>query len=310
MENSFMENSLKTLRSVHHVDGLQPEKLIAQIVNADGTVFSYLPVPYKIKWFYIIYPNGKIITEPPKAFTNTMAIITAKVYADRSDNIDDYIGIGRKIFTLNDLTYQMNGETVYEKLCTQAIGRALTIAGFDYVPDSVPVTSSMSSVINHSPTLEEASNETTWPEEFNTPQSSPDIQKDTQTDIRNDANVQDNIQSDVKANVQDNILNDKANNVAEAYAESMVEPENNVVQETPCEPSQSAEDLTKALNTVCTFGAYKGKSLREVYEGEKQLIAYFLSHPNKVTQEEIDAVKIIVSADAELTAALKRKGLL
>lgn len=295
-----MENSLKTLRSVHHVDGLQPEKLIAQIVNADGTVFSYLPVPYKIKWFYIIYPNGKIITEPPKPFTNTMAIITAKVYADRSDNIDDYIGIGRKIFTLNDLTYQMNGETVYEKLCTQAIGRALTIAGFDYVPDSVPVTPSMSSAINHSSTFEEACNETTC----------PDIQKDTQTNIRNDANVQDNIQSDVKANVQDNILNDKANNVVEAYAESMVEPENNVVQETPCEPSQSAEDLTKALNTVCTFGAYKGKSLREVYEGEKQLIAYFLSHPNKVTQEEIDAVKIIVSADAELTAALKRKGLL
>lgn len=117
---------------------VQPDSLLTQENNNDGTVVSYLPYQAKALWFGIwCTETGKTgwiddsdVTIQPVSNSVAMATVTATVY------IDDHIAgraVGSKAFYTNDAA---GISAVVQAAGTVAKSRALANAGFGVVSSS------------------------------------------------------------------------------------------------------------------------------------------------------------------------------
>ena len=57
------ENTMRSIPSINTVDGFNPAEFTRELMNDDGSMSLYLDVKYRMLWFRLHRPNGKIDTE-------------------------------------------------------------------------------------------------------------------------------------------------------------------------------------------------------------------------------------------------------
>lgn len=111
---------------LNQVDGFDPKRYMRSTSTEEGQGL-YLDVKYRKLWFRLKYPMGKI-----KKIFHTLnaeiAICEARVYLDKDDPEDGYVGSGtaQRFFKPGDKF----GESYVESAETAAVGHALAEAGF------------------------------------------------------------------------------------------------------------------------------------------------------------------------------------
>lgn len=57
------ENNARVIPTINAVDNFNPADFTRQLPNEDGTMSLYLDVKYRLLWFRLHRPNGKIDSE-------------------------------------------------------------------------------------------------------------------------------------------------------------------------------------------------------------------------------------------------------
>lgn len=95
-------------------------------VGEEGESDLYLDVKYRLLWFRLRCPNGKIDPELVH-LDEKSAVVCCKVYADKADPADQFIG---KAYSQRFPTEERFGDRFLEIAETVAKGRALADAGY------------------------------------------------------------------------------------------------------------------------------------------------------------------------------------
>ncbi|HJD20366.1 MAG TPA: hypothetical protein H9915_00950 [Candidatus Gemmiger faecigallinarum] len=112
--------------ALNHVEGFDPKQYMRTTSTEEGQGL-YLDVKYRKLWFRLAHPLGKI-KKIFHALNAEVAICEARVYLNKDDPEDQYIGSGtaQRFFKAGDKF----GESYVESAETAAVGRALAEAGF------------------------------------------------------------------------------------------------------------------------------------------------------------------------------------
>ena len=124
----MMENNAasKQIPAINTVEGFEPSAFTRQITNDDGTMSLYLDVKFRMLWFRLRYPDGKLDTEI-QSVSDQSAVVCCKVFTNKADAADQYIA---KSMAQRFMSQEKFGDRFLEIAETAAIGRALAAAGF------------------------------------------------------------------------------------------------------------------------------------------------------------------------------------
>lgn len=120
------ENTMKSIPSINTVDGFNPAEFTRELPNDDGSMSLYLDVKYRMLWFRLHRPNGKIDTEIIHVDEKS-AVVCCKLYSDRGDPADQYLA---KSCAQRFVSQEKYGDRYLEIAETAAIGRVLAAAGY------------------------------------------------------------------------------------------------------------------------------------------------------------------------------------
>jgi hypothetical protein len=123
-------SNLENLTIANQVEGFNPLDFVRTIPSAveGGSPSLYLDVKYRVHWFRLKYPLGKISKVITK-LDESMAVVECCIYKDAGDAPEAYLanGFGQRLYDPTS-TY---GSRYLECAETAAIGRALSAAGFN-----------------------------------------------------------------------------------------------------------------------------------------------------------------------------------
>ena len=120
------ENTMKSIPSINNVDGFNPAEFTRELPNDDGSLSLYLDVKYRMLWFRLHRPNGKIDSEIIHVDEKS-AVVCCKLYSDRGDPADQYLA---KSCAQRFVSQEKYGDRYLEIAETAAIGRVLAAAGY------------------------------------------------------------------------------------------------------------------------------------------------------------------------------------
>ena len=120
------ETTMKNVPTLNAVDGFNPAEFTRELPNEDGTSSLYLDVKYRLLWFRLHRPNGKINTEIIHV-DDKSAIVSCKLYSDKCDKEEQYIA---RSCAQRFLTQEKYGDRYLEIAETAALGRVLAAAGY------------------------------------------------------------------------------------------------------------------------------------------------------------------------------------
>jgi len=120
------ENTMKSIPSINTVDGFNPAEFTRELPNDDGSLSLYLDVKYRMLWFRLHRPNGKIDSEIIHVDEKS-AVVCCKLYSDRGDPADQYLA---KSCAQRFVSQEKYGDRYLEIAETAAIGRVLAAAGY------------------------------------------------------------------------------------------------------------------------------------------------------------------------------------
>jgi len=124
--------SMNAVYEVNKVDGFDPRDFLriypAEVTDVEDR--EALDTAVRIKWFYLKYPDGQIVTEI-KQLNSSMVVIEAKLYATKTAKANAFLanGHGQRIYSTQSVLSQRYVECAE----TAATGRALRAAGFDII---------------------------------------------------------------------------------------------------------------------------------------------------------------------------------
>lgn len=121
-------NELNTsgIPAINAVEGFNPADFVRNTIGDEGETDLYLDVKYRLLWFRLHRPNGKIDSEIIQ-IDGRSAVVCCRVYADKSDPADQFIG---KAYSQRFSTEERFGDRFLETAETAAKGRALADAGY------------------------------------------------------------------------------------------------------------------------------------------------------------------------------------
>ena len=128
-ENIGSKENGNIFATINAVQGFNPYEYATVYPPKEGEPPSYyLDVKYRVAWFRLVHPKGKIVKEI-KLSDEKMAIVECRVYADVSDAPEAFIsnGFAQRFY---DATSPY-GQRFLEIAETVAVGRALSNAGFN-----------------------------------------------------------------------------------------------------------------------------------------------------------------------------------
>ena len=120
------ENTMKSIPVINAVDGFNPAEFTRNLPNEDGTMSMYLDVKYRLLWFRLHRPEGKIDTEIIHV-DDKSAVVSCKLYENKSDPADHYIA---RSCAQRFASPEKFGDRYLEIAETAAIGRVLAAAGY------------------------------------------------------------------------------------------------------------------------------------------------------------------------------------
>lgn len=120
------ESTMKNMPTINSVDGFNPADFTRRLPNEDGSLSLYLDVKYRLLWFRLHKPNGKIDTEIIHVDEKS-AVVCCKLYDDKSDPADQYVA---RSCAQRFLTSEKFGDRYLEIAETAALGRVLAAAGY------------------------------------------------------------------------------------------------------------------------------------------------------------------------------------
>ena len=120
------ETTKQALHTINAVDGFNPAEFTRNLPNEDGGTSLYLDVKYRLLWFRLHRPLGKISSEIVSV-NEKSAIVTCRLYADRGDPADQYLAQSSAQRFASTEKY---GDRYLEIAETAAIGRVLAAAGY------------------------------------------------------------------------------------------------------------------------------------------------------------------------------------
>ena len=121
-----MEITQRMIPAINAVEGFNPAEFTRQLPNDDGTMSLYLDVKYRLLWFRLHHPEGKIDSEIVHVDDKT-AVVSCRLYADKKDPVDQYIA---KSCAQRCVSQEKFGDRYLEVAETAAIGRVLAAAGY------------------------------------------------------------------------------------------------------------------------------------------------------------------------------------
>lgn len=124
--NNVSELNVNAIPAINAVDGFNPADFVRNTVGDEGENDLYLDVKYRLLWFRLHRPNGKIEPEIVQ-LDDKSAVVCCKVYADKTDPADQFIG---KAYSQRFSTEERFGDRFLEIAETVAKGRALADAGY------------------------------------------------------------------------------------------------------------------------------------------------------------------------------------
>ncbi len=116
----------KAIPIINDVEGFNPGDFVRENVREDGSRDVYLDAKYRILWFRLHHPEGKLDPEIVH-LDDKSACVCCKVYANKADPPEHYIG---KAYSHRFVSADPFGERFLEVAETIAKGRALADAGY------------------------------------------------------------------------------------------------------------------------------------------------------------------------------------
>lgn len=120
------ENTIKSIPVINAVDGFNHAEFTRNLPNEDGTMSMYLDVKYRLLWFRLHRPDGKIDTEIIHV-DDKSAVVSCKLYENKSDPAEQYIA---RSCAQRFASQEKFGDRYLEIAETAAIGRVLAAAGY------------------------------------------------------------------------------------------------------------------------------------------------------------------------------------
>ena len=115
------------VKALNRVEGFEPKDYLREEKTEEGVSF-YLDTKYRLLWFRLMYPQGKLV-KIPKALNKEYATFEVRVYTDKNDADDNYLANGFASRYKDDANEKF-GLNFVESAETAALGRALKDAGF------------------------------------------------------------------------------------------------------------------------------------------------------------------------------------
>lgn len=120
------ESTMKSVPTINAVDGFNPADFTRQLPNEDGSTSLYLDVKYRLLWFRLHRPKGKIDTEIIHV-DDKSAVVCCKLYEDKADSADQYVA---RSCAQRFISNEKFGDRYLEIAETAALGRVLAAAGY------------------------------------------------------------------------------------------------------------------------------------------------------------------------------------
>jgi len=121
-----MTETMKSIPAINAVEGFSPAAYARELENGDGTKSLYLDVKYRLLWFRLRNPDGKIDTEIVHV-DDKSAVVCCKLYHDKTDPVDQYLA---KSTAQRFVSQEKFGDRYLEIAETAAMGRVLAAAGY------------------------------------------------------------------------------------------------------------------------------------------------------------------------------------
>ena len=120
------ETVTKKIPTINAVEGFDPAEFTRQLPNEDGSTSLYLDVKYRLLWFRLHRPQGKIVPEIVHVDEKS-AVVSCKLYEDKADAADQFLAQASAQRFCSEEKY---GDRYLEIAETAAIGRVLAAAGY------------------------------------------------------------------------------------------------------------------------------------------------------------------------------------
>lgn len=126
-ETPILYDLSEAVQQLNRVEGFEPKEYLRKEETEDGVSF-YLDTKYRILWYRLMYPRGKVF-KIPKVLNKDYATFEVRIYADINDPIDNFLANGFAS-RYKDESNEQFGLNFVETAETAALGRALKDAGF------------------------------------------------------------------------------------------------------------------------------------------------------------------------------------
>lgn len=126
-EKGMLYDVNEAVKALNRVDGFEPKDYLREEKTEDGVSF-YLDTKYRLLWFRLMYPQGKLV-KIPKALNKEYATFEVRVYTDKNDADENFLANGFASRYKDDANEKF-GLNFVESAETAALGRALKDAGF------------------------------------------------------------------------------------------------------------------------------------------------------------------------------------
>lgn len=126
-EKGMLYDNNEAVKALNRVEGFEPKDYLREEKTEDGVSF-YLDTKYRLLWFRLMYPQGKLV-KIPKALNKEYATFEVRVYTDKNDADENFLANGFASRYKDDSNERF-GLNFVESAETAALGRALKDAGF------------------------------------------------------------------------------------------------------------------------------------------------------------------------------------
>lgn len=126
-EKGMLYDISEAVRTLNKVEGFEPKDYLRKEETENGVSF-YLDTKYRLLWFRMKYPEGKLV-KIPKALNRECATFEVRVYTDKNDVENNFLANGFASRYKDDENEKF-GLNFVESAETAALGRALKDAGF------------------------------------------------------------------------------------------------------------------------------------------------------------------------------------